>query len=66
VKERLYDVVIYNTESRKIVSIVGKSMRMTGGTHNAERRLETARDRCNDRHDAEIVFTGVYKEGDSI
>ncbi len=59
--EPLFDVVIFNMETRKIVSIVGKSMRREGGTHNAELRLETALGRIDlDHYSVEIVPAGKY------
>lgn len=61
-----YDVVIYEIDSRKIASIVGKDMRLDEGYYNANKRLGTAQERCNDRFDAMIVPAGVYKVGDEV
>lgn len=62
--QALFDVVIFNMETRKIVSIVGKSLRRKGGTHNAERRLETALGRIDlDHYSVEIVTAGKYDVG---
>jgi len=60
----LFDVVIFDMESRKVVSMIGSNLRRDGGTHNAERRLETALGRINlDGYSAEIVPAGVYQVG---
>ena len=65
-KKQLYDVVIAECETRKVVSIIGKAMRREGAHNSAERRLETAYERINDRHFAEIVEAGRFKEGDVL
>jgi hypothetical protein len=60
----LFDVVIYDMETRRVESIVGKSLRRDGGTYNAERRLETAFGRINlDRYSADIVPAGKFEVG---
>lgn len=62
--EPLFDVVILSMETGEIVSVVGKSMPRGTGTHNAERRLETALGRINlDHYSAEIVPAGKYDVG---
>ena len=64
IPEELFDVVIYDMETRKVESVIGKSIRRHAGTYNAERRLETAFTRINlDRYSAEIVPTGKYEVG---
>lgn len=63
----LFDVVIYDMESRKIESIIGKGMKRFGDHNSAERRLDTAYQRINvDRYGAEIVETGTLKVGDVL
>lgn len=63
----LFDVVIANCESRKIVAVVGKNLRRGGpGLNTAERRVDTAESRINDEHFAEIVQAGKFKEGDVL
>ena len=63
----LFDVVIFDMESRKVESVVGKALRRNAGTYNAEQRLETALNRINlDRYSAEIVPAGKYDIGSTL
>ncbi len=62
----LYDVVVYETETGKISSVVGTAMKLDTGFTNAQKRLETMYSRMNDRFDAAIVLTGKYKAGDIL
>lgn len=64
--EPLYDVVIFNYETRIICTIAGERMRMSEGYTNAEKRLETALSRCNDNYGADIVPAGTLKKGDKL
>lgn len=65
-REPLFDVVIYERDSRKVESIIGRDMRMDTGFHNANRLLGTAQERINDRYDAMIVPAGLYAVGDVV
>ena len=62
--EQLYDVIIYEIATGKIDAIVGERMQRYKGYYNAEKRLETAFMRINDRFNVEIVESGRYKKGD--
>lgn len=64
--EQLYDVVIFETATRKIDTIAGKDLRRDCGTYNAQRRLDTVQMRLNDRYDAEIVDAGKHQKGDVL
>ena len=60
----LFDVVIFDMETRKVESVVGKALRKNTGHYNAERRLESAFNRINlDRYRADIVPAGKYEVG---
>jgi len=65
-EEELFDVVVYETDTRTITNITGTAMRRYSGHYNAERRLETMIGRMNEKFDAEIVPTGKYKVGDIL
>lgn len=62
----LYDVVIYKLDGNEITSIVGERMRLDTGHYNANKRLATALERCNEAYSAMIVPAGVYKVGDTV
>lgn len=64
--EALYDVVIYETATNLIESIVGRDLRLNEGFYNAEKRAETAWSRVNDRYAVAIVAAGAYSEGDTL
>ena len=62
--DKRFDVVIFDMDTREVQSVIGKNLRRDGGTHNAERRLETAFTRINlDKFSAEIVPAGKFPEG---
>lgn len=65
-EEKLFDVVIYKIEDRVVASVVGTDMRKDDGHYNANRRLETALDRINDRYAAAIVPAGNYSKGSVV
>lgn len=62
----LFDVVIYNLHTSEIDAVVGERLRLDTGFHNAEKRLETALSRINDRYNAVIVPAGKYRKGDKL
>lgn len=68
--EQLYDVVIFDKETRVIDAIIGERMRRHDGTgrgrNTAELRQQTGLERVNDRYDVEIVETGKFKKGDTL
>ena len=64
---KLFDVVIFEMDTRKIESIVAKDMKREGLYNSAERRLDTAFNRINlDRYGAEIVEAGKFNVGDKL
>ena len=65
-RKKLFDVVIYEVETRKITNIVGRSLEKDTGHYNAERRLDTVLPRLNDQHSVAIVPADKYKVGDRI
>lgn len=65
-KEKLFDVVVYVVETRKVTNIVGKNLKRDTGHFNAERRMDTVWERLNDRHSVAIVPAGKYSVGDKI
>lgn len=65
--EDRYDVVIYCTETNEIDTMAGENMPLSEGSfHTASKRLATVQGRLNDRYDAAIVPTGIYKKGDTL
>lgn len=62
-KTKLFDVVIYNIETRLVESVVGKGMELEDGHYNARRRLLTVLPRLNDHYSAAIVQSGKYEKG---
>jgi len=65
-KLQLFDVVIFERESKVIDTIAGRNMRFDEGHYNAQRRLGTVLDRLNDRYDADIVPAGKFNKGDKL
>jgi hypothetical protein len=66
VSEELWDVFIYEIETRKIVSVPGVNMRESGGFHTVNKRLDTVAPRLNDRYDLMAVPAGKFKRGDVL
>ena len=64
--EQLYDVVIYEIETSRIDTIVGKEMKKNTGFYNAEKRVATTLERINNNYSIEIVEAGKYKKGDIL
>ena len=64
--EQLYDVVIYEIETGRIDTIVGKEMKKNTGFYNAEKRVATTLERINNNYSIEIVEAGKYKKGDIL
>ena len=68
--ERRYDVVIFEKSTRKIDSVIGVNMRLwdgIGSGHNtAELRVQTGKERINDRYNCEMVVAGKYEKGDIL
>lgn len=61
-----FDVLIYNSADLKVASVVGASMRRSGGFNSAEKRVMTALSRINMDYDVGIFPAGKYKVGDVI
>lgn len=68
--DELYDVVIYEKATRKIDAIIGENMRSWDGRGNgrntAELRVQTGKERINDRYECEMVKAGKYQKGDVL
>ncbi len=65
--EPTFDVVIYEMSTRKVESIIGKSMKREGTYYSAERRVDTAFSRINlDRYSACMVEAGRFAIGDVL
>ena len=64
--ELLFDVVIYETATRKIDALIGKNMCLWDGTgsgrNTADLRKQTGQERINDKFDVAIVIAGKYKQ----
>lgn len=58
----LFDVVIYEIDSRKVVTIVGRGL-TEKGFHSVDRRIETVNQRLNEAYDVVSVPAGFCKEG---
>ena len=65
-KEKLYDVVVYETATGLIESVVGENMRRNTGFYNAEKRAETLWSRINEHYAVKIVPAGKFKKGDKL
>lgn len=61
--KKLFDVIVFDTETGRIESIPGKAMAYDDGRTNAVNRLATVLSRINHRYDAEIVDAGAYQVG---
>lgn len=64
--ETLFDVVIYEIDSRRVDTIAGKNLRESGSFHTADKRLDTVLPRLNDQYSAAIVPAGKYSVGSVI
>jgi hypothetical protein len=68
--EELYDVVIYEKATRKIDTIIGENMKSWDGNgsgrNTAELRVQTGRERINERYECEMVPAGKYQKGDVL
>lgn len=68
--EQRYDVVIYEIETRKIDTFIGKSMRswngLGSGRNTAEVRAETGCSRINEHFGCIMVEAGKYQKGDVL
>lgn len=68
--EKLYDVVIYEKDTRKIDAIIGRDMKSWDGTgsgrNTAELRVQTGQERINEYYDCEMVEAGKYEKGDVL
>lgn len=68
--EPLYDVVIYEKSTRKIVSMIGTNMKRFGGAgtgrHTAELRVQSGQGRINENYECEMVEAGKFKKGDVL
>lgn len=62
-KEKRFDVIIYNIETREVDSVAGKDLAMDDGFYNAQKRLQTVIPRLNDRYNGAIVPTGKFAVG---
>lgn len=68
--EELYDVVIFEKSTCKIDAIIGKEMKSWDGNgsgrNTAELRVQTGKERINDRYECAMVAAGAYKKGDVL
>jgi len=62
----LFDVVIYEMASRKVVEFAGRALRQDNGHTNAEKRASTVSPRLNERFNVAIVPCGKYAVGDVL
>jgi hypothetical protein len=58
----LFDVIIYDIETKKVVSVTGRNLRETG-YYNVDKRLETTLSRINGGYNAVAVPAGSYETG---
>jgi len=63
---QLYDVVVVEKDTRKVVSVVGDRMHLHDGYHSATQRKNTWSVRCNNAFSVQIVKTGSFKKGDYV
>ena len=59
----LYDVVIYEKETKRIDTIAGAGLEMCGVRNSVEVRVATILPRINDRYDVTSVPAGKYVKG---
>lgn len=68
--EQLFDVVIYEKDTRKVDAIIGASMKLWDGSgtgrNTAELRVQTGKERINDLYDCKMVEAGQYSKGDTL
>lgn len=68
--DQLYDVVIFEIDTRRIDAVIGKNMRRWDGSgsgrNTAELRQQTGQERINANYDVEIVKAGKYKKDDVL
>ena len=57
--EPMFDVAIFSIEDRKIVSVIGKSLR----EERANTRMETGLGKVNEAYDVDIFPAGSVKVG---
>ena len=62
----LFDVVIFELETHRVDSVIGKGMKREGRYNSAETRLDTVLGRLNERYCAAIVPAGKYDKGSTL
>lgn len=63
---KLFDVVIYEVETREIESIAGTDLPESGSFHTVDKRIETVWPRLNDYYSVCAVDAGKFKKGDVL
>lgn len=68
--KELFDVVIYEKATRIIDAKIGENMRLWdgpgSGRNTADLRVQTGRERINDRYACDMVPAGKYQKGDVL
>jgi hypothetical protein len=68
--EPLFDVVIFNRETREVDTIIGSNMRRWdgegSGRNTAELRQQTGEEKVNEHYGVKIVEAGKFKKGDKL
>ena len=64
--EKLYDVLIYQVNTREVDAIAGSYLRLDKGHCNAKRRADTVSLKLNGHYGVVIVEAGKFKVGDVL
>ena len=64
--KQLFDVVIYEVETREIDTIAGINLPESGSFHTVDKRIDTVLPRLNEMYNVCAVEAGKYKKGDVL
>ena len=63
---KLYDVLIYQVNTREVDAVAGSYLRLDKGSYNAKRRADTVSLKLNGHYGVVIVEAGKFKVGDVL
>lgn len=62
----LFDVVIYDIDTRAVDTIAGKNLPKSGSFHTVDKRIDTVWPRLNEAYSVCAVPAGKYEKGDRL
>lgn len=62
----LFDVVIYEIQTREVDAIAGTNLPESGSFHTVDKRIDTVMPRLNELYSVCAVDAGKYKKGDVL